>query len=207
VKRPEARLQAHGLAPRAEARAVQVQLSVHCGSSRGSELPPSQVPGTVINPSPPGCVSLSPLQQGTAGMRQPLAAQRSQSCRIPTGARPGPQTYPPRCGSHGQWSTPPACWHSPRHLRSAGSGTGTHSSSALQRQRKHCSHTLVGTRVLWMSPFHLPCTLPVLAKPQLTRQEAAICSCSQLPQPRGAQAKQLHGEAMCSSSISAALPS
>lgn len=51
-----------------------------------------------------------------------------------TAARPGPRTCPPRCGSPWRSSTPPACGRSPRRPQSAGSGTGTHNSSALQRR-------------------------------------------------------------------------
>lgn len=57
------------------------------------------------------------------------------ACGTPTAGRPGPRTCPPRCGSHGTWSTPPACWRSPPRRPSAGSGTETRSSSALQRER------------------------------------------------------------------------
>lgn len=55
--------------------------------------------------------------------------------RVPTGARPEPQTCPPRCGSRGPWSTPPACWRSPRRRASAGSGSATRSSSVLRAER------------------------------------------------------------------------
>lgn len=64
--------------------------------------------------------------------------------RVPTGARPEPQTCPPRCGSRGPWSTPPACWRSPRRRASAGSGSATRSSSVLRAERgggrERCEH-------------------------------------------------------------------
>ena len=48
-----------------------------------------------------------------------------------TVGRPAPQTCPPRSGSPGMKSTPPASWHSPPHQTSGGSGSEIHCSFAL----------------------------------------------------------------------------